>query len=62
MSDFPKRHLVHLHSDRDRMYEIGERIGLSGEALSLFRHALCEITVIIDVNEDGTYKLIHVEE
>lgn len=62
MSNFPKRHLVHLSADRERMYEIGERLGLSGEALSLFRHALCEVVVIIDVNEDGTYKLMHVEE
>lgn len=62
MSEWPKRAIAYLHGDKETMWEKGEKLGLTGEAIMLFRHALCEVTVEIDVNEDGTYKIVSVKE
>lgn len=62
MTDWPKRTTAFIHSDEESMRDKGKNLGLSGEPLSLFRHALMEVTVEIDVNEDGTYKIVSFEE
>lgn len=62
MSEWPKRAIAYIHSDKESMWEKGEKLGLKGEAISLFRHALCEVTVDIDVNQDGTYTIVSVKE
>lgn len=59
---WPKRITTYIGSDKETMYGEGEDIGLSGEALSLFRHALMEVEVVIDVNEDGTYTIVSLKE
>ena len=41
---------IYLHSDKDSMYEKGMKLGLSGEALSMFKYACCEVTVTIEVD------------
>lgn len=59
---WPKRIKMYVHGDKESAWAKGEELGLTGEALSLFRHALMEITVEIDVSEDGTYTIISFKE
>lgn len=61
VADWPKTITAYAHGDKDGMWDIGEKLGLTGEALSLFRHALCEIKCTMSVNADGTYKIIEVK-
>ena len=41
---------VYLHSDKETMWELGERLGLKGDALSMFRHALTEVEIELIVD------------
>lgn len=59
---WPKEVVMWIHSDKDANWETGERLGLTGEALQLFRHALTEVRVVLNVNQDGTYKIKGVRE
>lgn len=40
----------YLHSDKETMWELGEKLGLKGEAVMMFRHALCEVKIEMDVD------------
>lgn len=63
MSEWPKRVKCYLHGDKDTNWEIGEENGLSEEAIrENFRLAFYEVTVEIDLNEDGTYKIVSFKE
>jgi hypothetical protein len=59
--DVKKRTTVYLHSDKDSMYETGVKIGLTGEALSMFSHALCEVRFEIEVDETGLTTIVGLE-
>jgi len=62
-SNFPKKTTVYLHSYKDCMWEKGEELGLSQEAISNnFRGCLYELAVHIEVYKDGTYKILGTEE
>ncbi len=52
---------VYVHGSRDTMFEEGEKLGLTGDALSLFSHACGEICVKLEVQEDGNAKIIGIE-
>lgn len=56
-----KKTTVYLHSDKDYMYVTGQELGLSGEALSMFSHALCEVRFEIEVDEVGVATIIGLE-
>ena len=52
----------YLHSDKDTMYELGRKLGLTGEALSQFKYACCEVKVDIIVDtRDGLAHITQVE-
>lgn len=63
MEDYwPKTATAYIYSDKEAMWDIGKKLKLKGEALSLFRHALCELTVTISVSPNGTYNIVEVKE
>ena len=59
---FPKKATAYVHSNKESMWELGEKLGLTGEELRYFSHALSEITVNILVNDDGSYEITGIEE
>lgn len=61
MSEWPKRITAHVYGSKETMWQLGEDIGLRGDALDLFRHALCEVQCTISVNADGTYQILEVK-
>jgi len=42
---------IYVHSSRDSMWEKGEQLGLTGEALKLFSYVGCEVKLTIEVDE-----------
>lgn len=52
---------VYVHSSKDSMWDKGVSLGLESEALRLFSYALCEVEFVLDVNADGTYKIVTVD-
>lgn len=46
-----KRTVVFLHADRDYMFDIGKRLGLSSKALRVFSHTCGEVQVELSVDE-----------
>ena len=52
---------VYLHSSKESMWELGEKLGLKGEALGMFKYACCEVEVEIEVSESGEEKIIKVD-
>jgi hypothetical protein len=52
---------VYLHSSKDHMWDIGERIGLTGDALMMFRHACTEVRLELDVDENGNAEIVRVD-
>jgi hypothetical protein len=55
---WPKRTAIVVHSDKEAMWTLGEKLGLQGEALMLFRHALAELAIPVMVAEDGTVTML----
>ena len=46
---------MYLHSCKESNSDLGEEIGLSGEALSNFRHALSEVEFEVEVDTETGY-------
>ena len=42
---------IYVHSSRDSMWNKGEQLGLTGEALKLFSFVGCEVKLTIEVDE-----------
>lgn len=42
---------IYVHSSRESMWEKGEKIGLTGDALKLFSYVGCEVKLTINVDE-----------
>jgi len=60
---FPYKTVIYLHSNKDSMWEKGLQIGLSEDAISCnFAYCLCEIGIEIEVNEDGSYKILGIKQ
>ena len=55
---WPKVETVYLHSNKESMRDLGERIGLSEKDVQKFKFLFSEVTIKIEVNEDGTYKIL----
>jgi hypothetical protein len=55
------RATIYLHSSKESNYELGEKLGLSGDALRLFSFALCEVKVDVDVESDGNCRIVAVD-
>lgn len=59
---WPKNAMIYLHSDKDSNYEIADKIGLSNKASDNFRYCCSEIAIKLEINEDGTYKILGLVE
>lgn len=55
---WPKRAAIFVHSDKEALWALGEKLGLQGEALMLFRHAFAELAIPVMVAEDGTVTML----
>jgi hypothetical protein len=60
--EFPKTTKAYLHSTKEDMRMLGEKLGLEGEALEKFVFALYEVKFVLEVNEDGSYKILSARE
>lgn len=57
-----KTGLAYIHADKLSMREIGEELGMTGEPLSMFRHALAEVEIFFEVDmETGLIEIIKVD-
>lgn len=57
------RATVHLHSNQERMYNLGVKLGLTGHALDFFRYACYEVELTIEVNPDtGAATIVEVDK
>ena len=55
--------ILWLHASKDSNYERGEELGLSEEAIALFRHACTEVKVEVEVEEEtGVAEIIAVND
>jgi hypothetical protein len=41
---------IYLHSSKQANWELGEKLGLTGEALMMFRHACAEVKATVEVD------------
>lgn len=54
---------IYVHADRDRLYEVGELMGFTGEVLRLFSFTCCEVKLTVDVDEQtGNSQIIAVDD
>lgn len=60
MKSWPKKVTVYVHSSKEAMWELGESIGLSEEALGLFKYACCEVALSVEVQENGKARILKV--
>jgi hypothetical protein len=52
---------VYLHSSKDEMYAIGEKIGLKGKSLENFMYACYEVEIELKVDKDGNSEITSVD-
>ena len=53
---------VYLHGSKDTMWELGEKLGLSEEAVQKFKWACCEVKIELEVNpETGDAEIVAVD-
>lgn len=64
-TDFPPKPKiveVYLHCDRDTMYNIGDKLGLTGDALKDFENSLHEVQLTLEVNMvNGGIKMLKID-
>ena len=54
------RATIYLHNDKENGYEVGEELGLTGEALKMMAYACYEVKIEGDVNpKTGEFKITH---
>jgi hypothetical protein len=55
--------VTYLHSSRDAMWELGEKLGLKDDVLRYFSYSCCEVKVELGVNlETGESKIVAVDD
>lgn len=57
-SEWPKMIAEYLFPTSTDCRELGEEIGLTGEALKRFSVNLATTEVVMEVNEDGSYRIL----
>lgn len=55
---WPKVETVYLHSNKESMRDLGERIGLAEKDIQKFKFLFYEVAIKLEINEDGTYKIL----
>lgn len=51
----------YLHASKESMWDLGEKLGLTGEALSMFKHGFCEVEVEFEADKTtGDVSLVSV--
>ena len=59
---WPKRVILYAHGSDEGLWDLGIKLGLAeGDPQGLFRHALDEFKLTMDVKEDGNTRLIAVD-
>lgn len=59
---WPKRTKFFLHGNADSNWDAGKKLGLSEEAIrTKFRYALYEVEFDVEVDEDGTCRIVAVD-
>lgn len=58
---WPRCATIYLHGSKESNYENGEGLGLNEEALRNFVYACYEVGIDIEVNEDGTSRIVGVD-
>lgn len=62
MSEWPKRIVVYVHTDKESMWDLGLEIGLDADAIrNEFKYCGYEVGLIVEVNKDGTTTILGVE-
>lgn len=59
---WPKRTVVYLHSSKESMFDRGKALGLSEDACHEFKYCGYEIRLDVEVNKDGTFKVLGLAE
>ena len=53
---------MYLHNDKESNYDKGEELGLSEKAMELFKYALYEVSLEIEIDElTGRYEILKVD-
>ena len=47
-----KNHVLYLYSEKEDMVEEGEELGLTGDALDMFRHTLAEVKFDVETDTE----------
>jgi type VI protein secretion system component VasF len=55
---WPRRITLYTRRSREAVEEDGHRLGLSPEACSHFKYCLDEVAVALEVQQDGTAKIL----
>lgn len=51
-----------LHASMDSMWDLGEKLGLKDEALSMFKHGFCEVEMEFETDtETGEVSMVAVK-
>lgn len=54
---------IYVHADKETMHDVGEKAGLPGVALEIFKYAGYEIKLTLDVNkETGISRIVKVDD
>jgi hypothetical protein len=54
---------IYLHGSKEENLEIGTELGLTGEALDMFKYAAYEVKLTLDVNvKTGEATITHVDD
>ena len=58
---WPKIFDLYLHNSKDNMYDVGNELGLTDEALSQLVYTCYEVCITLEVSKDGTAYATHFE-
>lgn len=56
------RVIAYAHSQKERMIEIGEKVGLTGKPLERFKFALNEVKFELEIDEEGMATIVSVDD
>lgn len=55
--------ITYVHGSKESMHELGKKLGLTGEALNMFRYTACEVKLELDVNmKTGEARIVAVDD